>query len=169
MATSTILPPNSAIFPPRPTGTTVGLGGIAISSGSGGFSTLGTTLTTVSGTSITITTGGKPIKLLAISGSATAAFGIGSFGVDLGAVLATGYGFFATFARGGVDIASSAVNHGTDSGSAVDRFITIPCGAFEYTDVVAAGTYTYTMRIASNAPTATASAINIRLMAYELL
>lgn len=112
----------------RSTGTTVAAGGVAISASSGSFSTSSATYVAVTNLSVTITTSGRPVFVglisdgsalisdLAISGVATAGFGIFRDATEVGT-------YFLSTSN-----------------------IIIPSSTLSSIDAVGAGTYTYSMK-----------------------
>jgi hypothetical protein len=111
-------------------GTTVGIGGIAISASCGSFSTNSATFSLVTNFSLTITTAGLPVKIYLISDGVGANCGISS---DLNAA-----GTFRLLRNG-------TVIYSTGTGLTQPNF---PASAISHLDVVAAGVYTYTAEMA---------------------
>lgn len=136
----------------RATGSTVGVGGVAVGASSGGFSTASTSLTDV-GITIQITTSGRPVMVA-----------LQSAGTDAGLHhSASGSGSAAIVIKRGSTIIS-AMQMGVASGQT-----TIPASSVSFLDIVAAGTYTYDLFV--NCETFTEQTINVTncaLMAYEL-
>lgn len=136
----------------RATGTTVAAGGIAISASSGSFSSGTASNVNVTNLSVTITTSGRPVRLLITAASNPSGFpgsvifhnGTGASNLE--------------FNRGGSQITAYSI------GNAVQRIIP---SAFEYVDPVAAGTYTYTVQVTVGTST-TLQVTDCILIAYEL-
>lgn len=144
----------------RAVASTVAAGGVAISSSSSVFNTTNTSATTVTNLSVTITTSGRPVQLNLISdgtgGNISEVFCSKNTSTDANGTL----GFY----RDGSFITLQGVESRGASGSIL---IAIPSSAFSHTDPVAAGTYTYTVKVAAGAGT-TIGVNYTKLVAYEL-
>lgn len=143
----------------RSTGTTVGAGGVAMSTAVASYSNSTASYTTVA--SITITTTGRPVFI-----------GLTSSAANIGTISITGtgtqsVGIFTLFS--GVTTIGG-FSFGTSTGSAGNCACTVPPSSIFYIDGVVAGTYTYTLsgKIQSLTFPGTISASNVQLVAYEL-
>lgn len=139
----------------RATGTSVGIGGVAISPSCGMFFTTSSLLTPITNLSVTIVTSGRPVFIgLQSDGSSINQPGFIGCTISTGATEITLY-------RGSTAISSEAVSGGsTDFGSSP--------GQINFVDVVAAGTYTYTARAAGLGGGGTFVVFYTTLVAYEL-
>lgn len=143
----------------RPTGTSVGAGGVAISASSGAFSGNSVTAANVGSLSVTIVTTGRPVRVGIISD--------GTAGNARGALIASGTvgsapnaSFFIL--RGGVSISCASIGHST-----ADSQIFVPGSCCDLVDIVAAGTYTYSFQYINRGNTLVG--VNyLCLYAYEL-
>lgn len=147
----------------RTTGSTVGIGGVAISSSSGNFSTTSATLTAVTNLSVTITTSGRPVSILLISDGSGAPAYLGARNTNSGNPAIAGY----ELQRGSTDIAdySEIWNYSNP----IQPFLKIPPSGIAYIDAVSAGTYTYTLYAQQLGSTGgTAYVAFCVLVAYEL-
>lgn len=143
------------------TGSTVAAGGIAISSSSSSYTTTSSSASDVTNLNITITTTGRPVYLSLISGSTSSAriFLTSTSG-------STGLTGTYNFTRGGVVLAAHTLRTLANAGT---NEFAIPVSGFNYIDVVAAGTYTYTFQAAvTGTGTCTTGVIGALLSAYEL-
>jgi hypothetical protein len=144
----------------RTVSTTVAIGGVAISASSGNFTGNSVTAADVTNLTVTITTGGRPVKVGLMSDGTT--------GNARGTLIATSTGGFASNAtfyivRGATVISQTSLGLGTATTQ-----LYIPGSCCDYVDNVAAGTYTYKLQyIDSNANTLVG--VNyLCLYAYEL-
>lgn len=142
----------------RSTGTTVGAGGVAVSTSSGGFTTASASYVDITNLSITITTTGRPVMIMVVSdGSAST-----SLIQALGGSVALG---IFQLLRGATVISNQEVGYnmtGVSSGSFI-----VPSATLSLLDVVAAGTYTYKYQV--KLVTGTIIGISVaKLIAYEL-
>jgi hypothetical protein len=146
---------------PRTVGTTVPVGGLAISSSIGSFST-GADNVDVPGVAVTIVTSGRPVILFLIPGDPAS----GSSYVRASRNANSGTAAFG-FARDSTllsrhDVSVTAVGI-TNTGVST----TVPPGSVNFIDTtVPAGTHTYQLKVV--AVSGTAAVNNIRLVAYEL-
>lgn len=145
----------------RATGSTVAAGGIATSSSSGSFTTGSVTPVAVTNLSVTITTLGRPVRICCQSDNSG----------NAGAIQVTGSGStiieaFLEVVRGGTAISKSLV--GGPSGASATNFFFAP-SAIDLIDIVAAGTYTYTINVfvGTFTGTNTMGVSNLILVAYE--
>lgn len=148
----------------RSTGTSVGTGGVAISTSSGVY-TFTTSVAQVTNLSVTIITSGRPVRLALIAGSASAS----SSGIlKMQSSTTTASSPTVYFRRASSDLAKHTMT--TNTANANTTIVQIPASAFEFIDVVAAGTYTYTVfaSIAATTGGAAASFDEVKLVAYEL-
>lgn len=146
----------------RATGTTVGTGGVAISTASVAASFTNTVAADVTNLTITITTSGRPVYVGIVSGETTTGMDFLVFN-NTGNGAATGFAILKIL-RGGSDIASYQVNYSyTQSGVGVNAGISM-----FFIDAVAAGTYTYKVQELVGASTTTLTLSALKLIAYEL-
>lgn len=154
----------------RATGTTVGIGGLALSLSSGNsWSTNSSTYVQVNNLSVTITTSGRPVQLLIQGDGTSNQCVIGSYNAGGASQNFTGSDF--AFYRGASAISQYSLLLNTPvSGSSVIS-TQVPCGTLFYIDTPSAGIYTYYIYARRNAGTGTAtyaSIANGTLVAYEL-
>lgn len=131
-------------------------GGIAISPNSGNVQN-GSTVNSwidVTNLSITITTTGRPVYLMLVSGVNTTSptAGIGENGNGQ-------IGYFA-FNRGGSVLVDHQITVGTGPSY-------VPCSALQHVDVVSAGTYTYKVQMQTSV-VSNVQVVNCQLVAFEL-
>jgi hypothetical protein len=150
----------------RTVASTVGVGGIAISSSSGLFVTTSTTLTAVTNLSVTITTSGRPVFVgLRSDGSGSSS--------SIACVTSGGdTNLSAQFAiyNGASQVSLSNINL-IDSSPPAEIENSVPCSALWTIDTAvsgSAGTYTYTAQAKVNASTGSALVGYAQLIAYEL-
>lgn len=143
----------------RSTGTTVGAGGIAVSASSGAFTTTSNVGTPITNFSLVITSVGRPIMITCQPDGT----GIPSY---LGTQSPTD-GTDATFIlkRDGTEIARFRLDAGA-SGVGTTR-IQVPPAAITYTDIVAAGTYTYTIVAGADSNGGTVTVNFVQMVVYE--
>ena len=156
----------------RPTGTSPGTRGVAISSSSGTFTDATDTYSDVTNLSVTIVTNGRPvlIKLVSATTSGTGAVSIFKSGADSASIIS---GNMKYVRDGSTDIAETTLQHSfptdTDSNHGVrwpTEFIAI--------DTPGAGTYTYKLQVHGDGTGAgsfgqcTLSVIDMKLVVYEL-
>lgn len=141
-------------------GATAAVGEIALSASSGNFSTTSSTLVDVTNLSVTITTVGRPVRLeLVQDGSGNIST------VDIGAN-GNCQGRFA-FVRDATTLTLDAKFAITATGYTFSQ-ISFPPSVISYTDVVAAGTYTYKLQARDLSGISTVSVKLCKLMAYEI-
>lgn len=129
----------------RSTGTTVGIGGIAVASSSGSYTTTSTSPVTITNQSITITTSGRPVQLMFVPDGTTS-----------GAVIAATSSGLIQFFRASTAVATFGLVSGALS---INSPTTV--------DFPSAGTYTYT--VATNTlGSGTMEATFSRLIVFEL-
>lgn len=140
-----------AMLAERATGSTVAAGGVASSSSTGSLSFLGaTTFTAVTNASVTITTTGRPVKLMFLPDGASNA---NNSAVGVGTAAA----FYVDFYNA-TNTASVMTHYLSGSGAAISTFIAI--------DLPAAGTYNYTVRY--KASSGDGNITYMKLIAYEI-
>lgn len=125
------------LLAPRATGTTVGVGGVAISGSSGAYSNGSPTPVDVTNLSVTITTTGRPVAIILTADGSGSQANIGSSRGTNNTI-----GFF-NIVRGASTISSSIIQSVIPAGSVQ---IYSPPGSVAFTDVVGAGTYTYKLQ-----------------------
>lgn len=155
-----------AKLPARSTGTTVGPGGVAISSTTGTQSTTSSSYTSFA--SVTITTTGRPV-LLMMQPDNSGGIGSGFQCYKASGTAVTNSCSLAWF-RGASQISSGTPFvmqlPGVTTSGASNTIISNPLSA-TYLDAVAAGTYTYSIQgLANNS--STLSVLNEVVVAYEL-
>jgi hypothetical protein len=135
--------------------------GQQISSSSGGFSTSSTSAVNVTNLTVTITTSGRPVVLLLQSdGTANQSF------IGFGSTTSTGVQTGTMgFLRGGSLIAESNFSSNVTGTFQATQW---PASSFQYLDVVAAGTYTYTVQAFVNSTNFGLAVFFTKLVAYEL-
>lgn len=134
----------------RSTGNVVGVGGIAKSSSSSNFTTTSTlpTYVNVTNLSVTITTTGRPVNLLIQPDGSNAGF-INSSSTN---------GVFLQISRGATVIGNASASSNTGPFQSF--------GSFSFVDIPSAGTYTYTVQLASGGGSAVGLQ-NCVLVAWE--
>lgn len=141
---------NLANLVARPSSTTVGIGGVAVSASSGNFSSTSGTATAVTNLSVTITTTGRPVKLILMAD-----------GVSVTSYVAVSASMTGNcnldFCRGGTSI----------GGNSLLPPASVPPSSYSQVDPVAAGTYTYTVKVTSDG-TRTFFVNYCKLVAYEI-
>jgi len=123
--------------------------GQQISSSSGTYSTTSTSVVAVTNLTLSITTTGRPVMLMVIPATS----GTCNFETSGGAS-----GIF--FYRGSSPIAESLIGNLLEA-------LALPPSSLSFVDIVAAGTYTYTLRVKAGSG-ATVEVTNCRLVAFEL-
>jgi hypothetical protein len=139
----------------RSTGTTVGAGGVGITSSCGAFQTPPSNVAyqAVTNFSITITTTGRPVYIGIIPDGSTNNSGFGAVNCGILMQLLRGASVISQWA-GGVYASFQVFN---------------PTNGMSYLDVVGAGTYTYTFQIAPNGcGSAFAFLYYAKFIAYEI-
>ena len=146
----------------RSTGSTVGAGGVAISSSCGNnFSTTNTSPTQVTNLSVTITTTGRPVQVMVLPDGTSNSNSVIRSQVTSGGQTASMFDIY----RGTTQIAEVAVGMGNLSSLAN---IFVPSSSLHTLDIVAAGTYTYTVQIYVGGGANQAIINNSILVAYEI-
>lgn len=142
----------------RASGSTVAVGGVAVSASSASFTTSSTSAVAVTNLSVTITTSGRPVQLQIVND------GLGS-GTQWGTSNFSGASCSGLYryVRGSTTI-SIYNSQGSAIGATVSDFI----APATMLDVVAAGTYTYTVQVNVSPGGSTFSATNAVLVAYEI-
>lgn len=141
---------NSAVTRPK-----LAAVGQQVSGSSGTYTTVSTLPVTVTNCSVTLTTSGRPVMLMAMSGY---------FG---GTSVNSTTNIFFGFTRNTTAISTAAIINAT-GGSSTGVTLSLPAGSLAFLDVVGAGTYTYTIFAQVNGAGSTAFATGIQLVAYEL-
>lgn len=142
--------------------TQVNMGSVGqqISSSSGSFFTTSTSFVDVTNLTVTITTTGRPVMLMAQADEANpAVFSASRTG-------SAGTGISIAWLKDASFLALHALFVEVDT-SSTPRQISCPPGAINYLDIVAAGTYVYSVAIKCDTGT-TGGAQNIKIVAYEL-
>lgn len=143
----------------RPSHTTVGVGGVAASLGSGLFTGNATAFTDVPNVTVTITTTGRPVKLM-FQGSSGSTY----LGTQKNSALLS-LSYFGIDRDGGGLISNNTLSVFGASG---DLQLRTPPGVLDYVDIVPAGTHTYKLQYASNDASTTTSVAFVQLIAYEI-
>lgn len=145
-----------------PTGTTAAAGEMAISNSTGTFTKTTTTEEAITNLSVTITTTGRPVILFCIGASASNSF------FSLQPTGGSGQMTALLFVRrDSTNIANISVSIEQSSTGVTFKY---PPSTVYHVDAVAAGTYTYTIRVAtaSSLSSQTFNAEQIKLVAYEV-
>lgn len=143
----------------RSTGTTVAAGGIAVSASSGAFTTVSNAGTPITNFSLVITTLGRPVMITCQPDGT----GIPSYLGTQTPLDGTDATFILT--RNTVEIARFRLDAGA-SGVPTTR-IQVPPAAITYTDLVAAGTYTYAIIAGADSNGGTVSVNFVKMVVYE--
>ena len=148
----------------RATGTTVGVGGVAISSSSGAASTASTSLIDVTNLTVTITTSGRPVSLYLIPNTS---------GDSSISVRTTGTsdvtGLFAIIRDAVTTVSTHLLGIEADDAPVGANLKTeCPASAIAMVDVIGAGTYTYKVQYRTSSIGCVIAVNNSRLVAYEL-
>lgn len=156
----------------RATGSTVGVGGVAISSSCNHFTTTAanTSPADITNLSVTITTSGRPVRVGLISdGNVNTGGGFGAAYLDNSWVgvlsgAATTASVWIITLRNGANVASQIIpfNGGTSG-----QILGHPSAGISFIDFPPAGTYTYKLQMCQIG-TITAACYNSVLVAYEL-
>jgi len=154
---------NGFLTPSRTTGTSVGIGGVAISESSGLYIKETSDFETVTNLSVTLETTGKPV-FVGLIGTQDALSYIRVQKVGDPPIAS---GFFR-FRRGSTVI--SEVGMGAEfSSSDTVPWLNLPPTLFSCLDLAPAGTHTYTFQVRTVLSSDQRMVINnVRLMAYEL-
>lgn len=150
----------------RTVASTVGVGGIAISSSSGFFTTTSTTFTAVTNLSVTITTSGRPVFVGLRSDGSGSSSSIACITSSRDANLSAQFGIY----NGVSQVSLSNINL-EDSSPPAALENSVPSSALWTIDTGvsgSAGTYTYTVQANINASTGNAVVAYAQLIAYEL-
>ncbi len=138
----------------RGAASTAVLGGIAISTACGIFQTTSTTYTDVTNLTVTLTTAGRPVMLSLIAdGSHAAYWGPAS-------------GTAAQYAQFGYHRGASAIGEYLTQSAPNTTLLSVAAPSF--VDIIAAGTWTYKVRLQSSNVGATVGMNFYKLVAYEL-
>lgn len=150
-------------LPASSAASTAGSGGVALSSGSGSFSTSSGAYTAVTNMSVTLTTTGRPVFIGMIPDGAFTQSGVSITQTSASSFTATGS---QEFLRGatvtGVHQVNSSLNASNTGGG-----YGLPCSSLSTIDFPAAGTYTYSAKVALTSGSSF-SVSNCKLVAYEL-
>lgn len=155
----------------RTTGTTVAAGGVAISSGNASQNVAIGTLTDINGTSVTITTSGRPVQIMLRSRGTTGYIGMVAQ-TSAGSGVAYGRFVFDRTGTSSATVGDSAISVACpNSTSEYSNYI--PPSSIQYVDAVSAGTYTYKLQAAATSfsgayTTRRVDVVQIELVAYEL-
>lgn len=134
--------------------------GQQISSLVAGFSSSSTTLVDVTSLTVTITTTGRPVMLMLISG------GTGSQ-INFSSSTTTIDGFYVTFLRGASVIGEQEVLLECANVGSI-KAVAIPTSSFQHVDITGAATITYKIQTKVVTGSATVNFDNVQLLAYEL-
>lgn len=120
----------------KTTGSSVGLGGIAVSASCGSFTTTSGSFVAVTNLSTTNVTGGRPVWV------GLQPDGLGNF---IGGFVghSSGGGLSIEILRGTTVIYNSNLQNGSS-------LLEVPCGCVWFLDIVAAGTYNYTVKVSAS-------------------
>lgn len=148
----------------RTTGSTVGIGGVAISASCGSFSTTTGGSVPVTNLSVTITTSGRPVQLMLIDdGSVSGGSYIASIAINI--ALQTTETLFSLY-RGTTQLTNQLLSL---SGASSFIFgIYEPSSIINFVDIVGAGTYTYTLQTGNLTANTQSQVLFAKLVAYEL-
>lgn len=154
----------------RATGTSVGAGGVAVSADSGTY-VLTSTPTAVPNLSVTITTTGRPVHVGLISSGNISLDSV--IQVVVSGSLSSGITAHMDLYRGSTFLSGQDFGNSFIVGSGAGGFFQIqntPVSTVNHVDVIAAGTYTYTLKsyYSDISGSAGASLISAELVAYEL-
>jgi hypothetical protein len=141
--------------------------GQQVSSNVTSFSTANSSPVAVSGATVTITTTGRPVMLMLISSSANPVAGSEIFLSANTSSSETLVGQIC-FLRGATQIVTQSFGGGIFTSTSNN--VIVPPSSFNYLDVIAAGTYTYSVSalVTSTSGVPTINIKNIQLVAYEL-
>ena len=163
MIRSTNIAPGAVTFnalAPRPVGTNVGIGGLAISLGSGNYSSTAANVD-VPNLTVTIASTGTPVFVGLISDGTNSLYSkIGTATHNQEPTVSLG------FTRDNILISSFAIFGFVGAGGGVDLFV--PPGSASYVDMPIASTHTYTFRVLDVSSGDFDVEISyVRLIAYE--
>lgn len=150
----------------RPTGTSVALGGYALSASCGLFSTTSASYVDVTNLSVTIITNGRPVLVGLISDGD--AVNLSFFGVRKSGGGSTGaiYSQFKIL-RDAVTASQMYCEHGYPSSTSTAPAQEIPISALSYIDLPIAGTYVYKLQALAG-PDSSVEVFRGKLFAIEL-
>lgn len=140
-----------------------------ISSSSGTFTTTNVNLQNVTNLSASVTTTGGLI-FVGMMGDGNTGTNVGSVAMD-NSISQEANGAYAkvNFARGGATANEVYVGYQLlASAGDLNGVKSVPCSSFSFIDNPGAGTYTYSVRLASNNADTTAAIQNCKLVVYEL-
>lgn len=147
----------------RPTGTSVGVRGVAIATRSASWSTSSLTFVSVTDQSVTLTTTGRPVMLLLIGGlSSTEA----SISVRNNNTEHIAEGVFE-LRRSTTQIQQFFLRLQADSNGTIVQ-LNVPPGCITFIDTPSAGTHSYNLRGRVTDTDTSLSATDVKLVAYEL-
>lgn len=152
-------------IPYRKSGTTVGVGGVAISASTGSYTTASTTYVAVTNASVTITTSGRPVRIFLMPDTAASAESyLQITSSAMGGV--TSRGWFQ-IKRGSTVIGIHQMAWGgTGTTTLAYR---VPVSGVDLVDFPSAGTYTYTLEVkGAGGGTISTDVQAAMLAAYEL-
>ncbi len=139
----------------RSVGSSVGAGGVALSASSGAFSSVAPASGLVTNLSVTLTTTGRPIRILLVPDGTTNSLDVRGL-TNIGNINAQ-----LVYRRDATAIGSILIAANSTGGN-----ITATAPSLEVLDTPGVGTYTYTVRCDTTA--ATMQVANAKLLAYEL-
>lgn len=149
----------------RATGTTVGLGGVAISASCGSFSTNSSSFVPVTNLSVTLTTSGRPVMIMlagdGTSGSYNQIKANGNSSDDAGLDIA----FFRGVTQ--LNLYPCSIRAQVPASGLTATSVSQPASSVQFIDNIGAGTYTYSVKVECDIAT-TAFVSNSVLIAYEL-
>lgn len=140
----------------RTVATTVGIGGIAISTDSGGFTTSSTSFVDITNLAVTITTSGRPV-VIATMGDTNPG------GIQFSTGSATTVGGQLAILNGSTPISLLSYHFQANA-----QAIVFPPSTVFFIDTPSAGTYTYKLQAKSELSAITVSVTSVKLTAYEL-
>jgi hypothetical protein len=148
----------------RATGTTVAAGGVAVSNSSGSYlASSYPSGTQVPSFSATITTTGRPVFLTLMGDPASSNAGFGFQSITTSSFAGGSLQFY----RDATPIGGTLLSVNVDNNTVI-RAVTYPPGSFNQLDMVAAGTYTYTLYYTSGNAAINFYLKNCTLVAYEI-
>ncbi len=149
----------------RTTGTTVAVGGVALSTSCGAFSTSSSTPVDVTNLTVTITTSGRPIFIGLIGDGTTGSSVIAVSNNSTSISGATGDVFLF---NGATNIVNSRFRANVASPTPAFSALQVPVSTFSYIDVQVAGTYTYKIQAQGDSLGSSLNINDSKLIAYEL-
>lgn len=144
-------------------GTSVGVGQVAISGSSGGFTTTSGSYVDITNLSVTLVTSGRPVMVGLIPAPGVLASGY--LQVSIGNN--TNADALLRLLRNGSDIMDTEMSSLISPQPSSNHTLDLPPSCVQYIDAVAAGTYTYKMQAAVSLNTTFAASF-LSLFAYEL-